>query len=128
MAYAFVHLVQDGVVTVINSETKGANAVTTPEIDTLPEIFIVDDSSILIEQFHHLVEKWGYRVSYSNNALTAVQTMLESQPAVIFLDLNMPGASGFELIKQIRLQSQLSSLPLVLLTAEKSVSNKWRAQ
>lgn len=40
----------------------------------------------------------------------------------------MPGASGFDLIKQIRRQSQLSSLPLVLLTAEKSVSNKWRAQ
>lgn len=56
MAQAFTHLVQDGVVTVINSETKGAIADTLPEIDTRPEIFIVDDSSILIEQFRHLVE------------------------------------------------------------------------
>ena len=46
----------------------------------------------------------------------------------IFLDVNMPGASGFDLIKQIRRQPDLSSLPLVLLTAEKTVSNQWRAQ
>ncbi len=54
--------------------------------------------------------------------------MLESKPVVIFLDINMPGASGFDLIKQIRRQPQLSSIPLVLLTAEKTVSNQWRAQ
>ncbi len=128
VAKAFARLIQDGLVTVTRSGTDGANADALPEIDTRPEIFIVDDSPIVVQQFRHLVENWGYRVSYSNNALTAVQTMLESKPAVIFLDLNMPGASGFELIKQIRRQSQLSSLPLVLLTAEKSVSNKWRAQ
>jgi CheY-like chemotaxis protein len=40
----------------------------------------------------------------------------------------MPGASGFDLIKQIRRQPQLTSIPLVLLTAEKTVSNQWRAQ
>ena len=93
-----------------------------------PEIFIVDDSPILVEQFRHLVVSWGYRVNHSHNALTAVQTMLEFKPAVIFLDINMPGASGFDLIKQIRRQPQLSSIGLVLLTAEKTVSNQWRAQ
>jgi CheY-like chemotaxis protein len=40
----------------------------------------------------------------------------------------MPGATGFELIKQIRRQPGLATTPLVLLTAEKSVSNQWRAQ
>jgi CheY-like chemotaxis protein len=94
----------------------------------MPEIFIVDDSPLLVQQFRQLVEGWGYQVKYSNNALTAVQTMMESQPVAIFLDINMPGASGFDLIKQIRRQPQLASLPLVLLTAEKSVSNQWRAQ
>lgn len=101
---------------------------TPTDSQSLPEIFIVDDSPLLIQQFRQLVEGWGYQVKYSNNALTAVQTMMETQPLAIFLDINMPGASGFDLIKQIRRQPQLASLPLVLLTAEKSVSNQWRAQ
>lgn len=122
VAKPFARLIQDGLVTVTGSRTNGAHA------HAQPEIFIVDDSPILVQRFCHLVEKWGYRVSYSSDALTAVGTMLKSIPAIIFLDINMPGASGFELIKQIRRKPKLSSLPLVLLTAEKNVSNKWRAQ
>lgn len=122
-AKAFASLIQKGLVTVIKSEADEA------KVDSqLPEIFIVDDSPVLVKQFLNLVVSWGYRVSYSNNALTAVPTMLESEPLVIFLDINMPGASGFELIKQIRRQPKLSSIPLVLLTAEKAASNQWRAQ
>lgn len=122
VAKTFANLIKKGLVEAKQPKTETANT------DLQPEIFIVDDSPILVEQFRHLVTNWGYRVNYSNNALTAVQTMQESKPAVIFLDINMPGASGFDLIKQIRRQPQLSSLPLVLLTAEKTVSNQWRAQ
>lgn len=121
VAKTFTLLIKRGLVEVIKSGTDSAT-------DSQPEIFIVDDSPVLVQQFRHLVVSWGYRVSYSNNALTAVQTVLESKPVVIFLDINMPGMSGFELIKQIRRQPQLSSIPLVLLTAEKTVSNQWRAQ
>jgi len=118
----FSRLIEKGLVEVEKSVD------TSTDSQSLPEIFIVDDSPLLIQQFRQLVEGWGYQVKYSNNALSAVQTMMETQPLAIFLDINMPGASGFDLIKQIRRQPQLASLPLVLLTAEKSVSNQWRAQ
>lgn len=120
-AKIFVLMIQRGLVEISNSSD-----ITNPNFQ--PEVFIVDDSPLLIQQFRHLVVRWGYQVNYSNNALTAVQTMLESQPSAIFLDINMPGASGFELIKQIRRQPKLATIPLVLLTAEKTVSNQWRAQ
>lgn len=122
VAKFFSRLVERGLVEI----EKPAN--TPNNSNSSPEIFIVDDSPLLIQQFRQLVEGWGYQVKYSSNALNAVQTMAESQPLAIFLDINMPGASGFDLIKQIRRQPQLASLPLVLLTAEKSVSNQWRAQ
>lgn len=121
VAKTFASLINKGLVEAIKPEANSTNTIK-------PEIFIVDDSTILVEQFRHLVVGWGYQVNYSHNALSAVQTMLESQPAAIFLDINMPGASGFDLIKQIRRQPQLTSIPLVLLTAEKTVSNQWRAQ
>ncbi len=122
VAKTFANLINKGLVEVIKPKADSTN--TTSQ----PEIFIVDDSPILVEQFRHLVVSWGYRVNHSHNALSAVQTMLECKPAAIFLDINMPGASGFDLIKQIRRQTSLTTIPLVLLTAEKTVSNQWRAQ
>jgi CheY-like chemotaxis protein len=100
----------------------------TIQAQQIPKIFIVDDSPVLLKQFRVLVESWGYQVETCSQALAAVDTMMQHQPTVVFLDINMPGTSGFELIKLIRRQPQLSEVPLVLLTAEKTVSNQWRAQ
>jgi DNA-binding response OmpR family regulator len=40
----------------------------------------------------------------------------------------MPGLNGFDLIKQIRRQRELSTLSLVLVTAENSMTNSFRAR
>lgn len=96
--------------------------------DWTPEIFIVDDSPLIVQQFKTLVSSWGYRVRTCQNPLLAVEQMLSSKPAMIFVDINMPGLSGFDLIKKIRRQPEIASIPLVLLTAENSLSNQWRAQ
>jgi CheY-like chemotaxis protein len=124
-AKTFAQLVRKGWVTVGGGNSSPTNSSTT---QAQPELFIVDDSTLLIKQFQNLVTRWGYQVKFSSDALSAVQSLLAAEPAVIFLDINMPGASGFELIKQIRRQNQLATIPVVLLTAERSVSNQWRAQ
>lgn len=121
-AKGLVPLIKRGIIGVQVPASEAAQA------QQIPKIFIVDDSPVLLKQFRVLVESWGYQVETCSQALTAVDTMMQHQPAVVFLDINMPGTSGFELIKLIRRQPQLSDVPLVLLTAEKTVSNQWRAQ
>jgi CheY-like chemotaxis protein len=122
VAKALLPMLQDGLVGVKGAEPKADSA------KSAPEVFIVDDSPVLVQQFRLLVEKWGYQVNSSSNALTAVEEMANFNPSAVFLDINMPGATGFDLIKQIRRQPSLASVPLVLLTAEKTMSNQWRAQ
>lgn len=91
-------------------------------------IFIVDDSPILLKQLANLIESWGYEVNITSNATNAIAQMLPLRPALIFLDLNMPGTNGFELIKQIRRQPELNLTPLVMITAENNVANSFRAK
>lgn len=122
VAKALLPMFQEGLVGVKGAETDTASR------KVHPEIFIVDDSPVLVQQFRLLVEKWGYQVNSSSEALTAVGEMTKFNPSAIFLDINMPGASGFDLIKQIRRQPSLAAIPVVLLTAEKTLSNQWRAQ
>ncbi len=117
IAKGFVKLIGEGLITL-----------ELPHHALAPEITIVDDSPLILKQFKNLVTKWGYQVKVSQTPTTALQTMLSSNPALIFLDVNMPEISGFDLVKQIRRQPELASVPLVMLTAEKTLSNNWRAQ
>ena len=83
---------------------------------------------ILLKQFQKLVADWGYEVRCCSNASDAAEFLLQSIPELIFLDINMPDISGFQLIKIIRMQPELSSIPLVILTAEKTMMNRQRAK
>jgi CheY-like chemotaxis protein len=99
-----------------------------PKKDTPAPIVVVDDSPIILSQFQHWVGSLGYPVVGCQESETALATIVEVAPAAIFIDINMPGISGFELVKQIRKQPQLAAIPLVILTGEQKLSNRWRAQ
>jgi CheY-like chemotaxis protein len=92
------------------------------------EIVVIDDSALVLQQFDGLAKRWGYRIKLINNPLKAVDEMLLSPPAIVFLDVNMPEMTGFDLAKAIRYQPQLKQVPLVILTAERTLNNNWQAR
>lgn len=93
-----------------------------------PEIFVVDDSPLILKQFESLVKGWGYSVRVFEDPASVLQAMKYSNPSVFCLDINMPGLTGFDLVKQIRRQPQLASVPIIMLTAEQTLNNNWRAK
>jgi CheY-like chemotaxis protein len=120
LAQTFASLSQKGII----SMTSDSEALTR----IVPEVFIVDDSPLILQQFTSMVTNLGYKVTCCKDPLAATEMIQTSQPAVVFLDINMPQASGFQLIKLIRSQPELASIPLVILTSEESLSNKMRAK
>ncbi|MBE9181887.1 response regulator [Oculatella sp. LEGE 06141] len=107
---------------------QGLVALEPPARTETPTVFVVDDSPLLLKQFERLVSGWGYSVRSFENPVVALQTLTCSNPGIIFLDVNMPVINGFVLVKQIRRQPELASVPLIILTAEKTLSNNWRAR
>ncbi|WP_271253297.1 response regulator [Pseudanabaena sp. Chao 1811] len=93
-----------------------------------PKVFIVDDSPVLLQQMQRLLTNWGYQVDFTDNAEAATEKILDYKPSIVFIDINMPSLNGFDLIKQIRRQRDLSTLSLVLVTAENSMTNNFRAR
>ena len=93
-----------------------------------PRVFIVDDSPVLLQQMQRLLVSWGYQVDFTEDAESATARILEYKPTIVLIDINMPGLNGFDLIKQIRRQRELSTLSLVLVTAENSMTNSFRAR
>ena len=133
VARTFAKLIQQKLV-IIGKDSDDLPVITQPPIveeiakPLAPEIVIVDDSPVLLKKFESVATELGYRVRCCDNALIAVDLLLESEPVAIFLDINMPELSGFQLMKQIRLQPKLASIPLVVLTAETTMINQQRAK
>lgn len=89
---------------------------------------VIDDSQLMLKQFQHLVKALGYGVVACQAAEAAIPMIERVKPSTIFIDINMPKFSGFELVKQIRQQPKIADIPLVILTGEQKMSNKWQAK
>lgn len=99
-----------------------------PQQQKSATVMIIDDSPVLLSQFRNWVSALGYTVETCQDAKTSLAQIAEIAPSMIFIDINMPEISGFELVKQIRQQPALREIPLAILTGEEKLSNKWRAQ
>jgi CheY-like chemotaxis protein len=93
-----------------------------------PSILVVDDSPLFLKQFNHWINNIGYSFLPCSDAEKAINTIAQAKPSIVFLDVNMPIISGFELMEKIRANSEWANLPVVILTGDSKLSNKWRAQ
>jgi CheY-like chemotaxis protein len=99
-----------------------------PEQIANPSIMVIDDSPLVLRQFQEWIGRFGYSVILCQQAEKAIAIMVQTKPSLVFMDINMPQVSGFDLVKQMRMMPEIAKIPVVILTAEQKLSNKWRAQ
>lgn len=85
-------------------------------------VLVVDDlpDNLFLLQF--ILEMEGYQVETAENGILALSKVWEAPPALIMLDVMMPDISGCEVAKQIRQNTALPPIPIVLVTAQRSMS------
>lgn len=73
-------------------------------MNEIVNIIIVDDESRAIDLFKGLLESFEEIkiVATANNVDDAVQAVLDHQPDIVFLDIQMPEKNGFELLHEIK--------------------------
>ncbi len=79
-------------------------------------ILIVDDvadNSFLLQT---LLESEGYEVEVANSGQAALEKIMAAPPALVLLDVMMPGMNGFEVTRQIRQNGHLPFIPIVLVS------------
>lgn len=81
-------------------------------------VLIIDDDEAIRETVQMALELEGYDVDTAVNGREALETIEESQrPCLILTDLMMPIMNGWELIDAINKNPQLSTIPIVVVTA-----------
>ena len=91
-------------------------------------IACVDDSPQICELMKKIVTEAGYRFVSVTDSVRALPILLEKQPNMIFLDLVMPVANGYEVCTQLRRMSAFEATPIVILTGNDGVVDRVRAK
>ena len=80
-------------------------------------VLIVDDSQEFREMYSSYLSYAGVGVTTAIDGLEALQLARQYPPDAIVLDLSMSGMSGWQALKELRADSRLSSIPVIVLTA-----------
>ena len=92
-----------------------------------PLVACIDDSPQICQIMKVILEREGYQFVAIRDSLRAVSILLNQKPALVFLDLVMPVANGYEVCAQIRRVSALKKTPVVILTGNDGVVDRIRA-
>jgi len=86
-------------------------------------VLIVDDESIMVSVLQRHISNAGYDFDVASNGQEALDKINKTAPALVLLDLMMPGINGFETCRRIRANENTKKLPVIIVTALHSESD-----
>ena len=82
------------------------------------KILVIDDNAMNYEILRFHLKKLGLNSFYANGGRKGLQMALELKPDIILLDIHMPEMSGVEVKKELLKDSELCSIPTVVMSAD----------
>lgn len=98
-----------------------------PSYSAAPNILVVDDTRENLSLLVDLFEGKGYNVRPALNGFVALEAAKAAPPDLILLDINMPGMDGFEVCKLLKVDAELSYIPVIFISIRNSPEDIVRA-
>jgi adenylate cyclase len=92
---------------------KGAVALRTP-----PRILVVDDNLTNLEVLRVRLNAHGYEVITAVDGEDALRRARELEPDLVLLDIMMPKLDGISVLKELKRDTALPFMPVILVTAK----------
>ncbi|HJU89526.1 MAG TPA: response regulator transcription factor [Gemmatimonadaceae bacterium] len=89
-------------------------------------VLVVDDEPDIVALVTYHLAKAGYRVSTAASGTEALQAARDERPALIVLDLMLPGISGYDVLEQLRGVDATSGVAVLMLTARREEQDRIR--
>ncbi|HEY9633399.1 MAG TPA: response regulator [Coleofasciculaceae cyanobacterium] len=106
----------------------GATSVNSQHQSTSPLVAYIDDSRTDSLTMTQILTEAGYRCINIQDPVQALPMLIENKPDLIFLDLVMPIANGYEICTQIRRVSAFKDTPIIILTSNDGIVDRVRAK
>lgn len=94
-------------------------------MDKQPTILVVDDNRDNVEILSSFLESRGYNVVRAEDGKTALAKVEEVSPALVLLDVMMPGMDGWQVCRTIKRHPEHGSTRVVMVTAKGGFEDKF---
>jgi two-component system phosphate regulon response regulator PhoB len=89
-------------------------------------VLVVDDEPEIVALVAYHLAKAGYRVSTAASGADALDLARRERPALVVLDLMLPGMSGFDVLEQLRSDDATRDVAVLMLTARRDEPDRIR--
>lgn len=89
-----------------------------------PRILVVEDEIAIQELLRYSLEQAAFEVVVVGSAEAALEEIRQRLPALVLLDLMLPGMSGSALAKRLRSDARTRELPIIMVTARADESDR----
>jgi DNA-binding NtrC family response regulator len=96
-----------------------------PGTSTREQIMIADDDDNIVFAFRKALERYGHTVVSAGDGKEAIALLESEKPAVLFLDVSMPGMSGIQVLELMR--EKAMDLPVIVITGFGTMETAVRA-
>ena len=90
----------------------------------LVDILVVEDDEIVARTIERSLRGHEFRVSVARSGVQGLQAARRGPPALVLLDVIMPGMDGYAVCREMRADPILSNVPIVFLTAKAKDEDK----
>ena len=89
-------------------------------------ILIAEDEPFIFESLAYLMTRAGYAVRAATDGDSALDQALSDPPALLILDVMMPGRNGFDVLAALRADLRGARTPVLVLTAKGQAADRER--
>ena len=83
----------------------------------MPNVIAIDDNPSVLDTVVNILEAAGYEAKGVLSGQVGVQLVRDRPPDLVLCDIDMPQVSGYEVLRELRLDPTTSTIPIIFLTA-----------
>ena len=87
-------------------------------------VLVIEDNESSMELVSTVLEQLGHRVLQARSAEEATGLLRDCRPALVIVDVRLPGQDGLTLTRQLKAEPRTASIPVVALTAHASLADR----
>jgi twitching motility two-component system response regulator PilH len=92
----------------------------------MPQIMIIDDSPTDTHLLQKMLEKNGYQTVTAQSGDEGIEVARRERPALILMDVVMPGLNGFQATRELTTNPETSAIPVIIVTRkDQKVDRVW---
>jgi twitching motility two-component system response regulator PilH len=99
-----------------------------PQAPLGTRILVVDDSATIRAVLGRMLDQDGYAVQKAVDGESAIELARTEQPALIFLDIVLPGINGFAVLRTLRHDPLTQHIPIVMISGNQQATEQFYVQ